>query len=220
MSDNLFQFFWKNSSRPLSSFSLISFSFLIHFELFNTYYWVCQLRFYKTFFCIPRQRCNDQNRKLKILGRASMYTCFESWFKKQFVKIFPWVNCFKKFKYTFNNSYHNGWKWMMLNSTLMLWKKNCNWITFMNDKSNDGCNSSICDKLNSWTIWNISYVDFKVFSTWFIIYVGVVRCHHWSQWEFSLSLTDEFHIVSIIANLNVIAWMKMKDNCILCNLLL
>jgi hypothetical protein len=98
--------------------------------------------------------------------------------------------------------------------------KNCNWITFMNDKSNDGCNSSICDKLNSWTTWNISYVDFKVFSTWFIIYVGVVRSHHWSQWEFSLSLKDEFHIVSIIANFNVIAWMKMKDNCILCNLLL
>jgi hypothetical protein len=90
----------------------------------------------------------------------------------------------------------------------------------MNDKSNDGCNSSICDKLNTRTIWNISYVDFKVFSTWFIMYVGVVRSHHWSQWEFSLSFMDQFHIVSIIANFNVIAWMKMEDNCILCNLLL
>ncbi len=47
MSDSLLQFFWKNSSRPLSSSSSISSSFLVHFEWLKTW-WVFQLWLYKT----------------------------------------------------------------------------------------------------------------------------------------------------------------------------
>jgi hypothetical protein len=47
MSNGLFQVFWKNSSRPLISSSLISSSFLICFEWFETS-GVCQLGLYKT----------------------------------------------------------------------------------------------------------------------------------------------------------------------------
>ncbi len=46
VNDSLFEFFWKNSSRPLTSSNSTSSSFLVCFEWFKTW-WVCQLRLYQ-----------------------------------------------------------------------------------------------------------------------------------------------------------------------------
>jgi hypothetical protein len=57
--DSLLQFFWKNnSSTPLVNSSLISCSFLVHFEWLKIW-WVCQLKLYKT--CLYYSNGKDYN---------------------------------------------------------------------------------------------------------------------------------------------------------------
>jgi len=51
--------FWKISSSLVFNSSLISCSFLVHFEWFKMR-WVCQLRFYKTCLYSKGKDCNDQ----------------------------------------------------------------------------------------------------------------------------------------------------------------
>ncbi len=71
MSDSFIQFFWKNSSRTLSSSNSISSSVLICFEWLKTW-WVCQLGLYKTSLYSTSKDATIQNLKLKIL------ICFKS----------------------------------------------------------------------------------------------------------------------------------------------
>jgi hypothetical protein len=64
-----FKFFGKNSSRPFSSSSFISFSFLVRFEWFKMW-WARQLGLYKTSLVSQRQCYNDamiKDLKLEIL---------------------------------------------------------------------------------------------------------------------------------------------------------
>ncbi len=61
-----FNFFWENSSKPLSSSSSISSSFLVCFEWFETW-WVHQLRLYKTSLYSRGKNARIKDCKLKIL---------------------------------------------------------------------------------------------------------------------------------------------------------
>jgi hypothetical protein len=66
MSDNSFQFFWKNSSRPLSSSSLLSSSLLVCFDWFKTW-WVHQPGLYKTSLYTKAKDATIQDLDLKII---------------------------------------------------------------------------------------------------------------------------------------------------------
>jgi len=61
-----FNIFEKNSSRLLCTSNLISFSILIHFEWFKTW-WVRQLGIYKTFVYSKSKDATIKNFKLEIL---------------------------------------------------------------------------------------------------------------------------------------------------------
>jgi hypothetical protein len=71
MSNSFVQFFWKHSSRTLSSSSSISSSILVCFEWFKTW-WVCQLGLYKTSLYSASKDATIENLKLEII------ICFKS----------------------------------------------------------------------------------------------------------------------------------------------
>jgi hypothetical protein len=82
MSDSLFQFCWKNISRPLFSSSPISSLFLIYFEQLKTW-WVHQLGLYKTSLYSRGKDTKIKDVKHKIL------ICFKSPIIKHWIPLTP-----------------------------------------------------------------------------------------------------------------------------------
>jgi len=77
MSDSLLKFFWKNSSKPLSSSSPLSSSNLVGFEWLKIW-WMRQLRLYKTSLYFRGKDAMIKDFKLKILI-CSISPIIEHW---------------------------------------------------------------------------------------------------------------------------------------------